>query len=346
MRLNNSGHRERFGHGAILCENLHVRLLIIKTSSLGDVVHNLPVISDIAARVPDAVIDWVVEESFAEIPRLHPRVQRVIPVGLRRWRRGMFDPATWRDFSRFRRELQSETYDKIIDTQGLVKSAWLARLARGPSCGQDSDSARESLAAFFYHQRFPVARGRHAIERNRDLVALALGYPPPDGPPDYGIKAPKAKLSFSVPPKFMLGLHATSRASKRWPVEHWAALGQELHAQEIKLLLPWGSAEEEQFAQAIAQSLKNAIVLPRLNLREHAVLMGRALAVVGVDTGLVHLAAALGRPTVAIYTDSSPALTGVYPADTSQAVNLGERSAVPSAEEVVAALGRITRALL
>lgn len=309
-------------------------------------VHNLPVISDIVARVPDAVIDWVVEESFAEIPRLHPRVQRVIPVALRRWRRGMFDLATWRDFSRFRRELKSETYDKIIDTQGLVKSAWLARLARGPSCGQDSDSARESLAAFFYQRRFHVARGRHAIERNRDLVAQALGYPLPDGPPDYGIKAPKAKLSFSVPKKFVLGLHATSRGSKRWPVDHWIALGQELRAQEIKLLLPWGSAEEEQHAGEIAHYLKNAIVLPPLKLRELAALMGRALAIVGVDTGLVHLAAALGQPTVAIYTDSTPALTGVYPADTSQAVNLGERSAVPSAEEVVAALGRITRALL
>ena len=315
-----------------------MRLLIIKTSSLGDVVHNLPVVSDIVARVPDAVIDWVVEESFAEIPHLHPRVRRVIPVGLRRWRRGIFEPATWRDFSRFRRELQSETYDKIIDTQGLVKSAWLARLARGPSCGQDSDSARESLAAFFYHQCFPVARGRHAIERNRDLAAQALGYLMPDGPPDYGINTPKAKLSFSVPPKFMLGLHATSRASKRWPVEHWIALGQELDAQEIKLLLPWGSAEEEQLAQAIAQSLKNAIVLPRLNLREHAELMGRALAVVGVDTGLVHLAAALGRPTLAIYTDSSPALTGVVAAKFGSVCNLGDVGRVPEPSAIKQAL--------
>ena len=301
-------------------------------------VHNLPVISDIVARVPGAVIDWVVEESFAEIPVLHPRVRQVIPVGLRRWRRGIFDPATWRDFSRFRRELQSETYDKAIDTQGLVKSAWLARLARGPSCGQDSDSARESLAAFFYHQRFPVARGRHAIERNRDLVAQALGYPMPDGPPDYGIQAPKARLSFSVPQKFMLGLHATSRASKRWPVEHWIALGQELHAQEIKLLLPWGSPEEEQLAQAIAQSLENAIVLPPLKLHELATLMGRARAVVGVDTGLVHLAAALGCPTLAIYTDSSPALTGVVATKFGNVCNLGDIGRVPEPVAVKQAL--------
>ncbi|MCR4347739.1 MAG: lipopolysaccharide heptosyltransferase I [Sulfuricaulis sp.] len=315
-----------------------MRLLIIKTSSLGDVVHNLPVISDIVARVPDVVIDWVVEESFAEIPHLHPRVRRVIPVALRRWRRGIFDPATWRDFSRFRRELQSETYDKIIDTQGLVKSAWLARLARGSSCGQDSNSAREALAAFFYQQRFPVARSRHAIVRNRDLVAQALGYPLPDGPPDYGIKAPKAKLSFSVPKKFVLGLHATSRDSKRWPVDHWIAFGQELHAQEIKLLLPWGSAEEEQHAGEIAHYLKNATVLPPLKLHELATLMGRALAVVGVDTGLVHLAAALGRPTVAIYTDSTPALTGVVAPKSGNVCNLGDVGRVPEPVAIKQAL--------
>lgn len=301
-------------------------------------VHNLPVISDVIARHPDAVIDWVVEESFAEIPRLHPRVRRVIPVGLRRWRRGLFDPATWRDFSRFRRELQSEIYDKIIDTQGLVKSAWLARLARGPSCGQDSDSARESLAAFFYQQRFPVARGRHAIERNRDLVAQALGYPMPDGPPDYGIKPPKTKLSFSVPKKFILGLHATSRDSKRWPVDYWIALGQELHAREIKLLLPWGSAEEEQISQAIAQHLQNAIVLPSMKLHELAALMGRAMAVVGVDTGLVHLAAALSRPTLAIYTDSSPALTGVVAPKSGNVCNLGDVGRVPEPVAIKQAL--------
>jgi len=315
-----------------------VRLLIIKTSSLGDVIHNLPVISDIVARVPGAEIDWVVEESFAGIPGLHPQVRRVIPVGLRRWRRRMFRADTWRDFARFRRELKSETYDKVIDTQGLVKSAWLARMARGPSCGQDRDSAREALAAFFYNQRFPVARGRHAIDRNRDLVAQALGYAVPDSPPDYGIQAPKAKFSFSVPKKFILVLHATSRASKCWPAEHWVTLGQELDGRGIKLFLPWGSPAEQEQANAIAAALKNATVLPSLSLHELAALMGRALAVVGVDTGLVHLAAALGRPTVAVYTDSSPALTGVVAAKSGRVSNLGDAGRVPEPAAVRQAL--------
>jgi heptosyltransferase-1 len=315
-----------------------VRLLIIKTSSLGDVIHNLPAISDMVIHAPGAEIDWVVEEGFAEIPRLHPAVRRVIPVALRRWRRQLFSPATWRDVSRFRRELRAETYDKVIDAQGLVKSAWLARMARGPSCGQDKATAREPLAAGFYDQCFHVPRGRHAVERNRHLAAQALGYPLPQTPPDYGIRAPLAALSFAVPEKFMIGLHATSRDSKRWPAAHWVALGQELEGHGIALLLPWGNAGEEQHAREIARSLKHATVLPRLSLRELATLMGRAQAVVGVDTGLVHLAVALGRPTVAIYTDSSPALTGVLAAKSESACNLGDVGRVPEPAAVKQAL--------
>ncbi len=323
-----------------------MRLLIIKTSSLGDVIHNLPAISDIVAQIPGAEIDWVVEESFAEIPKMHPRVRRVIPVGLRRWRRWILNPDSWRDLARFRRELQSETYDEILDTQGLVKSAWLARQARGPTCGQDRASAREPLAAFFYHRRFSVARGRHAIVRNRDLAAQALGYTMPNSPPDYGIQAPEVKLAFNIPEKFMLALHATSRPSKRWPTEHWATLGQELESRGIKLLLPWGSQEEKRQARTIAQYLENATVLPQLNLRELAALMGRAQAVVGVDTGLVHLAAALDRPTVAVYTDSSPALTGVVAGKSGQVCNLGDVGRMPEPAAVrhaLTALGLVER---
>ncbi len=301
-------------------------------------IHNLPAVSDIVAHTPGAAIDWVVEEAFAEIPRLHPAVRRVIPVALRRWRRQLLSPATWREIARLRRELKAESYDKIIDTQGLVKSAWLARLARGPSCGQDRATARESFAAGFYDQRFHVACGRHAVERNRDLVAQALGYPLPPTPPDYGIRAPRVSFSFTVPENFIIALHATSRDSKRWPREHWVALGRELESRGIALLLPWGSAEEEQHAHEISQSLKNATVLPRLSLHDLAALMGRAQAVVGVDTGLVHLAAALGRPTVAIYTDSSPALTGVVAADASRVRNLGDAGRVPEPAAVKQAL--------
>ncbi|HKQ30006.1 MAG TPA: lipopolysaccharide heptosyltransferase I, partial [Burkholderiales bacterium] len=151
-----------------------MRLLLIKTSSLGDVVHNLPVVADVLQHVPQATIDWVVEESFADIPRLHPRVRRVIPVALRRWRGALWHRATWREVDQFMRDLKTEEYDLVLDTQGLLKSAVLGMLARGQRHGQDFRSAREMPASFFYERRFRVMRGRHAVVRNRDLAAQAI----------------------------------------------------------------------------------------------------------------------------------------------------------------------------
>jgi heptosyltransferase-1 len=311
------------------------RILIIKTSSLGDVIHNLPVVSDIAAQVPAAEIDWVVEEGFAEIPRLHPRVARVIPVATRRWRGRLWAPSTWCELARFRRQLQTQSYDVVLDTQGLLKSALIAWFARGPAYGQDKHSAREPLAARFYDRVFPVARGRHAVVRNRDLAAQVLGYALPDTPPDYGIQAPAVTLTAPLPRAFILGLHATSRPAKLWPEAHWIALGNALERHGLVLVLPWGSSAEAHRARAIAAAVKGAQVLSPLTLTQLAAVMDRARAVVGVDTGLVHLAAALGCATVALYTDTSPVLTGVLAQDAARARNLGERGKIPAPADVL-----------
>ena len=298
------------------------RLLLVKTSSLGDVVHNLPVLADIRAYYPDMRFDWVVEESFAEIPALHPAVSTVIPVALRRWRKSPLAGATWREIAAFRQRLQQQRYDLVLDTQGLLKSALIARCAVGVRHGQDRASAREPLAAMFYHHPHSVPRGQHAVLRNRQLAALALGYPLPQSPPDYGIRAPQLASPLALPDRYLVGLHATSRDSKLWPEAHWVALGLQLAGQGYALLLPWGSERERQRAQAIAAQVPQAVVLPRLRLAELAAVLAGARAAVGVDTGLVHLAAALGVPTVAIYTDTAPLLTGVYPGG-SPAANLG-----------------------
>lgn len=317
------------------------RTLLVKTSSLGDVIHNLPVIADIRAAGGDMAFDWLVEESFAEIPALHPQVAAVITVSLRRWRRELLRAATWRELSALRRTLRGRSYDVVLDTQGLLKSALLARLARGARHGQDRASAREPLAALFYDHVHPVARGRHAVERNRDLAAQALGYPQPQTPPDYGIHAPMEELPKGLARDCVVCLHGTSRDSKLWPEQLWQELGRGLIAEGTVPLLPWGSERERKRAERIAAAIKGAQVLPRLGLRALAAVLAHARAAVGVDSGLTHLAVALGRPTVAIYTDTSPHLTGVYPADPARAVNLGGRGVAPTVTEARAALLKV-----
>ena len=163
-----------------------MRILLVKTSSLGDVIHNLPVVSDIRRHFPDADIDWCVEESFAAIPRLHPGVREIIPVAIRRWRKQLTKATTWREIAAFRRQIAAKPYAAVIDTQGLVKSALLARRANGPRLGYAADSAREPLAARCYDRTFHIARDLHAVPRNRLLAAAALGYVA-EGEPDYGI---------------------------------------------------------------------------------------------------------------------------------------------------------------
>lgn len=312
------------------------RILLVKTSSLGDVLHNLPVVSDIARHYPGAQIDWVVEESFAALPRLHPAVRNILPVAVRRWRGKLLSAAAWREIAAFRNTLAAQRYDVAIDTQGLLKSALLMRGAKGLRCGFDRHSAREPLAASLYQRTFPVATGQHAVERNRQLAAQALGYALQERA-DYGIRPPAiASPAWLAEEPYAVLLHATSRADKLWSEANWIALGRYLHERNIRCVLPWGSAAEQARSLSLAGAIPDAIAPPRLNLNEAAALLGGARAVVGVDTGLAHLAAALGVPTVGIYTATDPALTGLYAGRC--AVNLGNIDRVPDTAAVIDAL--------
>lgn len=316
-----------------------MRLLLVKTSSLGDVIHNLPVASDIRRRLPDAEIDWVVEENFAEIPRLHPAVHRVLPVAVRRWRKALLSPAVWQEIQGYCRLASTESYDAVLDTQGLLKSALLAKQARGEKLGHATDSAREPLAARFYDRSFSIPKNLHAVERNRRLAAAALGYSLDALPLDYGIAAPDLQAEWLPQGEYAVLLTATSRADKEWLEEDWRALGTALIATGLRCVLPGGSENERLRAARIAQALGRAVDAPAMNLTDLAGLMAGARIVIGVDTGLVHLAAALGRPTVAIYCASDPALTGVL--GTAPYVNLGQQGNPPSAAEVVATALRL-----
>jgi heptosyltransferase-1 len=286
------------------------RILFVKTSSLGDVVHNCPAVSDAAHAWPDAAIDWVVEEAFAEVAAMHARVRRVIPVAVRRWRGALWRARTWREIGAFRGALRAERYDRVIDTQGLLKSALLARAARGERHGMDAASAREPLAARCYDVRHAVPKGLHAVERNRQLAAAALGAAPAPGC-DYGLRVEGAPpLELAAPYAVLLTM--TSRADKLWPEAQWIELARRLEAQGVRTVLPWGSAEERARAGRIAEQVRGAVVPRRMNVAELARLLRAAQGVAGVDTGLTHLAAALGAPAVGIYTSTEARLTGLH----------------------------------
>ena len=304
------------------------RILFVKTSSLGDVVHHCPAVSDAAAALPGAAIDWVVEEPFAGVAAMHPAVRRVIPVRVRSWRNALWDPGVWSEMGEFRRSLGAERYDVVIDTQSLLKSALVCRFASGTKHGMDRSSAREPLAARFYDVRHLVPRGLHAVERNRRLTAASLGYELKEEC-DYGLRINASRAADA----YAVLLTMTSRADKLWPESHWIELGRALGT---PVVLPWGSDGERLRAERIAGGIGEAKVPPRMSVPQLGELFAEAKAVVGLDTGLTHLAAALGAPTIGIYCASDPALTGLYGA--ARAKNVGAQGCVPGVADVLKAL--------
>ena len=288
-----------------------MRVLLVKTSSLGDIIHALPALTDAARAIPGITFDWVVEEGFAEIPTWHPAVGKVIPVAIRRWRKNIWQTIKSGEWRRFKQSLRAEKYDLVLDAQGLLKSAWLTRYVKAPVAGLDQNSAREPLASRFYQRRLAVARGQHAVERLRQLFAVALGYDLPKGLGDYGLDVERLiELPRNKP--YVLFLHGTTWDTKHWPEVYWRDLALRMGHKGIEVRLPWGNPAEKARAERIASGLGNAVVLPRLNLAGVARVLASASACVAVDTGLGHLAAALDVPTISLFGPTNPGLTGAY----------------------------------
>lgn len=288
-----------------------MRVLIVKMSSLGDVIHTLPALNDAVAAVPGIRFDWVVEEAFAEIPAWHPAVDRVIPIALRRWRKKPVKNFGGHEWKKFRNSIARRQYDLVIDAQGLLKSALVARLVSAPRYGMDKLSVRERLATLFYHHQIAVPKKLHAVERTRMLFANSLKYELPDSEGEYGVRS-NLKNGADKVPGSLLFFHGTARAEKLWPVNRWIELARLLESDNFKVWLPWGSEEERERAEQIARSVNNAEVLPRLNLLGLASMLMEVDGVVAVDTGLAHLSAALDVPTVSLYGPTDISLIGAY----------------------------------
>ena len=311
------------------------RVLLIKTSSLGDVIHCLPAVSDMARATPGLELDWMVEEQLTEVVRLHPAVTRIIPTRQRAWRRKPLAGETRREFGAMRRAIGAERYDRVIDAQGLIRTAMLSRLAAGPHCGYDMKSVREPPASLFYDRRFPVSVTLHAVERMRSLCAQALGYELP-AELDYGVRAESGRPGWLSKGRYLVGLHATARRDKGWAEDNWIELARRAAAEKLALVLPWGDEAERARAERIARAAPGVTVPPKLNFAELARVFAGATAVAGVDTGLTHLASAVGAPVVAIYAASWSDFNGVM--GPAFVANLGGPGAPPSVDEVWAQL--------
>lgn len=318
-----------------------MKLLVVKTSSIGDLLHCFPAVSDALKAIPGLEVDWLVEKSLAPVVGWHGGVRQVIPVAYRFWRHHPVSGYLTGRWHAFRRRLKQEHYDLIIDAQGLYKSAVMTRLADGKERhGFDFSSAREKLAPFAYDRRHEVAGDQHAIERQRQLFAAALGYPLPQGPLDFGLDKNRLKPS-PVKGRYLVFLHGTAWRTKRWPAAQWRGLAQLAGAAGYDTYLPYGTGGDERRARRIALGQDRVKILETPGLDDAAALLSGAAGAVSVDTGLGHLAAALGLPTVALYGPTSPALTGTRGAHQSHLVT--REPCAPCRDKICAITGNAHR---
>lgn len=328
-----------------------MKILIVRVSSLGDVVHNMPMVADIRRHYPHAHIDWVVEEAYADLVRLNPYVRDIIPIAWRRWRKSLGSAATRAGIAGFYRRLRREAYDVVFDTQGLLKTGVVMRMARLTPGGMriglanaTEGSGYEPLSRIFHDRSIPVDLHLHAVTRAQTVAAAALGYTLDDAV-DFGLQepAPLPAAWLSRQP-YAVFFHGTARAAKQWDRSNWVIVAQALAGRGLPVWLPWGSAPEKQAAQDLAARMPQATVLPALSLMEAVTLARHAALVVGLDTGLTHIAAAYRRPTVELYCDSPRWKTeGNW---SPRIANLGERGAPPDAAQVLQAIDQILSAPL
>lgn len=314
-----------------------IKILIVRTSSLGDLIHMLPAISDIARHLPGAQIDWLVEDSFAQIPAWHPAVNEVIRVAHRRWRKSWWSAEVRAARRALELDLRARHYDIVLDMQALLKSVWLTRMASGTKHGLGFTSAREPLASLFYDVRHRVKFWQPAVTRQRELAAATFGYTY-EGEPDFGLHAfeDEARVLRTHEDAYAVIMPSASRDDKLWPVEDWHAVFNRLAEQGLQLKILSGNEAEMRRAQELVAGRSNALVLPRMDLTEVARCLAGARVMVGLDSGLTHLSSALGRPTIGIYKASTPVRTPLV--GSAFTASLGDRGQSPTRDQVLEAV--------
>jgi heptosyltransferase-1 len=330
------------------------KILIVKLSSLGDVLHTLPIIFDIRTHLPSAQIDWLVEEAYVDLLKplqadpINPYIDQVIPFGLRRWKKNIFSKTNWVELIQLIRKLRANRYDLIIDFQGLIKSALIAALARsnslviGPYNSTDF-SSYEPLARQFYSQTVAIPKQCHAIEVARYLINHALGIQSNGTKPHFYSVFEQCVLPdmFIESKPYALCFHATARHEKRWGMEAWVEIGKYLFERGITPIYPWGNTEEKAISETIVRQIPGAVVPQVFSLRDYFEIIQQARLTIGVDTGLTHLAAVLYCPTIELYCDSPIWKTRGYWSDS--IINLGDLGAPPDTISVKSAIDQLTQ---
>jgi heptosyltransferase-1 len=323
-----------------------LKILLVRVSSMGDVLHNMPVVNDLLRHAPDAQIDWVVEEAYAHLVALHPGVRKIIPFALRRWRKTLLSRATRHEMSQFYADLRAEEYDIVLDTQGLLKTGIIMGLAKLKSGGKKvglangtEGSGYEAASRIFHTDSLPVDIHTHAVLRGRLVAAHACGYKV-DTPASFGLRLPELNPAWLPDTEFATFFHGTAGASKKWPRANWIQIASTLAEQNMDILLPWGNEQEKLEAEQMAAIMPNAKVLPKLSMQDAIILAQRATLAIGVDTGLSHIAAAYETPTIEIYCDSPRWKTeGNW---SSKIINLGDKGWPASVIEVQDAIAVLT----
>lgn len=308
----------------------HMKILLVRTSSMGDLIHTLPAIEDLSRNCPDTELHWLCEEAFSDIARLHPFVRKIHYFSWRQWRKKLFSAETWHKIKTLKKSLNTENFDAVLDAQGLIKSALASKLAGAPVVGMDKHSAREALATYFYRQTFPIPKAQNAIWRNRALFASFFNYDF-DDKVNFGVRLPEKIPSVVAQQPYHVCLTAASRDDKLWPLENWAALIKKIYDTDgLPCYLPYGNEAERQRAATLAEQWDFIHLCPPMTLVQATILLAQAKSVIGVDTGLLHLANAVECTLLGIFTSTNPQKTGVQPSK--YAMNIGKVGEVPDVQ--------------